>query len=369
MATDTATPKLPTELFDEKTLFTLGGATAAIFLIAWVINSFIDCPPAKLMRLITLILSELIAVVIMFRKKKIKAMNYLFTFLNGLLIFINVNGVNQMFYDRTCIPSGDTARHSAFLDLNLKSNSDRHQHAAIFALPGMSNWWPDEKLISQNEGLTKEIDRLHSENIHLRSLMEAELKKEENKLMEEVDSLSNLSNSLKYQLKEKQTQLMNKRDSLLRCSADNKILENRNRELNITIENCVREKNAIRPQLENCNNQKNELNQTINSLRNHNEGLNREKNGYKTQLDQCNNQKAELDQALRNANTQIERLKSGYTGLSLTEHIRQTCNRDARTLENNRSINEDRTPDDFLMAQDFWKSFCSRFNEWIANQR
>jgi TctA family transporter len=107
MTTEALTPKLPTELFDEKTFYTLGGATGAVFLSSWAISYFLfqllDCYPVKIIHLIVFLLSELVAVIIMLQKKDTKAIKYLFTFLNGLLIFVNVNGLNQMFGTATFI--------------------------------------------------------------------------------------------------------------------------------------------------------------------------------------------------------------------------------------------------------------------------
>lgn len=393
MTSETLSPKLPTEFFDEKTFYTFGGATAAVFLTSWVISYFLpECFPVKIVHLIVLFLSEGIAFIIMSQKRKVKKIKYLFAFLNGLLIFVNVNGLNQMTFDHTCVKdSSDSVKHEASMSTLLKNQSLNIQKAGLIALPGMANWWPDEKLINQNFELEKEKARLTSENRQLRALMESKTGMDSRRLTNKVDSLSDLTNSLKRQLVDKQKQIdecnqktkeleresqkfadcihriNSKSDSLITCIAQNNKLEMTIKRLNLALEYCENERSSFSSQTDNLNRQVKDFRQTISSLNTQIERFEKDNNTCNVQLERCVNQRNELNQRVNTLTARIETRNSGGISQSLTEHLIQTCRRDQGAL-NIESINNTMTLDERLMRQDFWITFCTHFNRWIRMQ-
>jgi chromosome segregation ATPase len=158
------------------------------------------------------------------------------------------------------------------------------QVAGIFPLPRMISWWPDEKLISQNQELVEKNKTLESEN----SQMVIQLKNSEDEKtgawQRQKDSLQLVINSLSEQLTGKQKQIDDlissaqgstnelqqkladcikerdkKNDALISCQASNKNLTNNNQDLQSKLNNCNAELSA-------CNSEKNSLSNQVTDL-------------------------------------------------------------------------------------------------------
>src|SRR6185503_4460817 len=175
MANDRTAISLPTELINEKTFYTLGGASAGVWLTCWAINYVavdVSWLNYKTYRLIAIMLSEGLAIYIMYKTKKKESMKWLFAFLNGLLIFINASGLNTMTASYIFNPAdADTVKGKAD-EAHLRLN-DQMAKAAIFPLPRMMSWWPDEKLVNDFKEVKKENTALATENHELKNVIAA----------------------------------------------------------------------------------------------------------------------------------------------------------------------------------------------------
>src|SRR5215469_15214604 len=170
MGDENSTGGLPNQLIDEKTFYTLGGASAAVLLICWAINYIaVDASwlNYKSFRLIGFLLSEVFAVIILFSKQNRQAIQWLFAFLNGLLIFINASGLNVMTSSYIFNPTDSSAKKNSAAIFRQKSI----EQASILPLPRMINWWPDEQLISTNQSLVQKNRVLDSSNVQLRAFI------------------------------------------------------------------------------------------------------------------------------------------------------------------------------------------------------
>lgn len=353
MAPEPSSAKLPSELFDEKSFYTLGGASAGVLLTCWAINFVLPDLPAEAFRVFALVLSELFAILIMTQSKNTKATRWLFAFLNGLLIFANASGFNAMTasYNNKMNSADTTGKKSSGYFFNLQDyTAESYQQASLFPLPRMINWWPDNRLIGQNEQLLKKNQELATTNQKLLTLVDTKPGGIENNHAIPADSLAYLVKTLRLQLTEKQKQLEECNSSAHeQGDASQQLIE------------CIRMRNSGRDSLIACKAGFNRLKERMERMRNTNENCIKERDSYKTQLDECNNQANSLKEKTNALNNQIIKLSSANTNLSLTDHIKQACGQPTR-----RRFVQGYTPtdDDRLIQQGFWKTFCASFSAW-----
>ncbi len=367
MAAEPTPTKLPTELFDEKSFYTLGGASAGVLLSCWAINYVMPNLPSEVFRILALVFSEAIAFAIMVQSKNRKAIRWFLAFLNGLLIFANASGFNAMTasYSSKMNASDSAARKTSGLYFHFqKYHSDVRQEAGIFPLPGMINWWPDNKLIEQNAQLQKKNVELTVTNWKLQMIMEARPVSSGRNFLYNADSLSNLVKTLNIRLAEKQKQLYEcaglarsqgntsrqlsdclqqrnaKSDSLVSCMSGLNALKARSEKIKSMYESCDQEKNSLKAQLEDCT--KRQL-------------------ASRTRTAGCDKEINALNQKIAALNEQISSLNSRPACPSLTEHIKQAC---SSKLNMRFNAGPPRTPDEILLRQAFWKTFCAAFSDW-----
>jgi hypothetical protein len=330
MADDKSTISLPTELINEKTFYTLSGASAAVWLICWVIN-YVAVDVAwlnyKTYRLIAIILSEALAIFIMYKTKKKEGMKWLFAFLNGLLIFINASGLNTMTSSYVFNPSPNTATKKDSSSA-IQSIKEKQFHAGLFPLPRMISWWPDEELITQNRVLAAENNTLDSANAQLKTLLQSSEEERSARLLRQQDSLQIIINSLSTQLADKQKQV----DDLIASSNSSD--------------------NTLRQQLADCIRDRDRKNDELTACQTANTRLTRSNRELQNKLNVCN---AELSKS-RNAQT-------------LTELLKQVCEKSKMTIPR-RPAGTRPSQDELLRQQNFYRrlnlpAFCNSFNLWL----
>ena len=367
---------LPTELITEKTFYTLGGASAAVLLTCWAINYVavdVSWMNYKMYRLLGIILSEACAIIIAYKTNKKDSMKWLFAFLNGLLIFVNASGLNIMTSSYIFSPKDSTAQQSGSYRQQ-RSDAGSNQLAGILPLPRMINWWPDEKLIKQNQELTEKNSALNSANFRLRTLLQTSSTDQSVWLVRQRDSLQSIIISLNGQLNDRQRQIdqltsssqgsSNElqrqlaecirtraaiNDELRSLRASNANLTRDNRELQAGLNNCKSE-------LARCNDEKNSLSSRISACTN--------------ELARCNREKGLLNNRITELNQQLLNARNSQT--TLTELLRQVCQKTSGIAITRRTDAANR--DDSLKQMVFyknmnWSRFCGSFSAWYSRVR
>lgn len=142
---------LPTSFYTPKSFFSLNGAAVAVWIFCLVLGAVL--PPRALApiqyRIIAISLSEIIAVIIVFRSKKRKLDYWFLAIFNGILIFVNASGwnvitSNTFFRDKA--ETFETIRPGA----TTASLLNFHQ----------INWWADNSLFMKHKKLLTEYDSL-----------------------------------------------------------------------------------------------------------------------------------------------------------------------------------------------------------------
>jgi hypothetical protein len=353
MADDKPTGSLPTELISEKTFYTLGGASAAVLLTCWAINYVavdVSWLNYKAYRLLGIILSEVFAIVIMYKTRKKSSMKWLFAFLNGLLIFVNASGLNIMTSSYIFNPKDTTANRSV-LYRQQHPDAASHQLAGIFPLPRMINWWPDEKLIKQNEELIKKNNILDSVNYELKSLVRSSGDEKTAMFIRQGDSLQSIINSLTQQSNDKQKQI----DQLVSSS------QGSSNELQKQLADCIKTGDEKNRDLASC--------QASNAkLISDNRQLQAKLNSCTSELAKCNNEKGSLSNEIKELNQRLA--NAGNKQTTLTELLRQVCEKNKQSINSRLSrIRNTTTKDDSLRQQPFyknvnWNAFCQSFTAW-----
>jgi hypothetical protein len=290
MGNNNQSVNLPTEFINDKSILTLSGATFVVFLVCYVINFiFEDTFNYKVYRGIGLVVSLTIAVIITLQDKEKKPVKWFFAFINGCLIFSSVSGLNVMTSGYMNNPPETTNYNQTGDFRQLNSGNDNYSGAAIFSLPRMTNWWPDERIISQNSSYAEKIRQIESENHQLHQQIEelkpgvdnaqtdfsrdslAELKHQlsakEQMIIELRSALeNNNSNDIRNQfsacLEEKQRLAERLRDYTKQADdcqrysktldARNKDLQNENSSLNENIARLIRDNRACQQDLREC---------------------------------------------------------------------------------------------------------------------
>ena len=319
MADDRTAINLPTELINEKTFYTLGGASAGVWLTCWAINYVavdVSWLNYKTYRLIAILLSEGLAIYIMYKTKKKASMKWLFAFLNGLLIFINASGLNTMTASYIFNPTDTTAKNAGDAYRQIKNNGV--MKAAIFPLPRMVSWWPDEELVEEYEVIKKENLTLATENREIKNVLAAG-DQGSRLLLSKNDSLQLVINSMHTTIDDRQKQIDQLTETIRSGSDD----------FSKRLAECIEERDRINNMLRTCQLSESQLNAAI------------------TQLRAAN---AKLRQELRTC---------GSKDATLATLMQQVCNR----------IGLRHTSDQSLMQQNFyrrigWAAFCESFNSW-----
>lgn len=320
MADDRTAINLPTELISEKTFYTLGGASAGVWLTCWAINYVavdVSWLNYKTYRLIAILLSEALAIYIMYKTKKKESMKWLFAFLNGLLIFVNASGLNTMTASYIFNPADTTTAKNGG-DAYRQFQNNGIMKAAIFPLPRMVSWWPDERLVEEYKEVKQENVTLAVENQELKNVMAAG--DEGSKLLlTKNDSLQLVINSMQTTIDDRQKQI----DQLTET------IKSGNDDFSKRLAECMSERDNINNELRACQLSVNQLNASITNLRATNARL-------REQLKTCGSKDATLAMLLQ-----------------------QVCNR----------ISLGHRSDRILVQQDFykrmgWPGFCESFNSW-----
>lgn len=320
MTADKTTGNLPTELITEKTFYTLGGASAAVLLTCWAINYVaVDAPwlNYKSYRLIGLILSEVFAIVIMYKTRKKNSMKWIFAFLNGLLIFVNASGLNIMTSSYIFNPADSTTTKQGASGFR-QFQDNKILKSGIFALPRMISWWPDEKLVKEYEQSRQENSKLDSANNELRAILDNGNESVKN-LLGQKDSLILVINSMQTTIDEKQKQV----DQLTET------IKGGNDNLSKQLAECLKDRDKKNDDLLACQLSGKQLSATIDNL---------------------NKQVARLNEKLKNC---------GGKNTTLADLLQQVCNKNSKPDKS----------DDKLRQQAFykrmnWSGFCKAFNVW-----
>ncbi len=320
MADERSAINLPTELISEKTFYTLGGASAGVWLTCWAINYVavdVSWLNYKTYRLIAILLSEALAIYIMYKTKKKESMKWLFAFLNGLLIFVNASGLNTMTASYIFTPTDTTTAKTAG-DVYRQFQNNSVMKADIFPLPRMVSWWPDEELVEEYETVKQENAALAKENQELKTVV-AGGDEGSKVLLSKNDSLQLVITSMQTTIDDRQKQI-DQLTETIRSGSDGFSRE---------LAACMAERDGINDQLRSCQLSVNQLNAVISDLRTAN---------------------ASLRQQLRTC---------GSRDATLAMLFQQVCNR----------ISLQHSSDQRLQQQNFykrmgWAGFCESFNSW-----
>jgi predicted nuclease with TOPRIM domain len=244
-------------------------------------------------------------------------MKWLFAFLNGLLIFVNASGLNTMTASYIFTPSDTTAAINAG-DAYRQIQNKGIMKAAIFPLPRMVNWWPDEELAEEYEEVKQENVALAAENHELENVMAAG-DEGFKLLLTKNDSLQLVITSMQTTIDDRQKQI-DQLTETIRSGTD---------EFSKRLAECMSDRDKINNELRACQLSVSQLNASITNLRSAN---------------------VKLRQELRTC---------GSKDATLAMLLQQVCN---RMSLNHRS-------DQSLMQQDFykrmrWAGFCESFNSW-----
>jgi len=401
MGDDKITGKLPSQLIDENSFYTLGGASAAVLLVCWAINyvaADVSWLNYKTYRLLGLMFSEAFAIIIMLQGKNRKMIKWMFAFLNGLLIFVNASGLNVMTSSYIFNPVDSTSNKISYFHIQ-QFRSDPYQQAGVFPFSGMVNWWPDEKLISQNALLSEEKRKLNLENLQLKSMLpgfsndnisgyttphdsmrqlKAQIADKQKQIEEFTESIRNTGDKLQQQLSECFNEKNGLKDSLnlykqkfISCrQSSGLLLENYNklrREQNSYSEQI----NELKKQLTDCMNEKLAI-QTGQNEWNNQIGL------LKRQLSVCNNEKGSLQENNGSLNAKINELMQRISEIegnkfnseaTLVELLFEISAKNSRTLKGRSFEPNELITDGLLKNEDFykaidWNSFYKNFNTW-----
>ncbi len=152
---------VPTELITNKTLYTLTGASAAVWIVCLVIHSILhkSVNNPDVYKVIALTLSLLISISIVFKKRKKKYEDWLLSVINAFLIFIYATGFNSI-SSNVFIGEEEkvVSKQSAFNTSVLLSSKSRQLAGVVdfFEI----DWFPNKRLIKENKNLKNNVDSL-----------------------------------------------------------------------------------------------------------------------------------------------------------------------------------------------------------------
>jgi hypothetical protein len=154
---------VPSEFYSAKTFFTLSGAAASVWIFCLVIGSIcpVDSISPLLYRIIAISLSEIIAILMVWRLKKKKLENWFLAIFNGLLIFVNASGWNVMttnnfFSDK--IKTQPAKSKPANIEPDNSSILTKHNYAlaGFHFFKKQIYWWQDNSVFIENKHLKED---------------------------------------------------------------------------------------------------------------------------------------------------------------------------------------------------------------------
>ncbi len=147
-----------------------------VFIVCCAINYTLgDTFNYKVYRYIGVVVSMAVSILVTVQQKEKKPMKWIFTILNGCLIFSSVSGMNGMAASSMTKPADTANSKKINLLIPQQSGPDKLSEAGLISLPRIANWWPDEQLITQNRDNTIKILRLEEEKTELERMVGRQL--------------------------------------------------------------------------------------------------------------------------------------------------------------------------------------------------
>lgn len=146
---------LQDEFITFKTLGTLAGAVATTWLVCNVLSSLLpaDYLTYHQWRFVAFSVSEALSLYLTFRNKTKGADKWVLGFLNGLLIFVNVSGLNAISTGTKLFNGPDESR------IQIK-DSTSIKKANLLPNTKEQSWWPDIDLLNRIKGQAETIKQL-----------------------------------------------------------------------------------------------------------------------------------------------------------------------------------------------------------------
>jgi len=278
-----AASTLPTDAITTKSLYTITGAAAAVWLFGTVLYTVLGPRIDEVIyRSIAFGLSLLIAVGMMIDKKRFSTKYWLLIIPNSALIFVNASGYNAVNTGSLSAPGVQGEKESSS-SVMLTSPGEVGSIQKASFLPFLKDiaWWPDPLLKEKVEVLEQINDSLKTENKILHQKTGG------------IDSLAAAENNNRIAALEAQIQALQLENTTLKTGNTN------NSDLTATIE---------------------KLNSTINALR-------KQLNDKDAQLKNSNAQLQQAKNDLATANTKLnECLKRGGSNDALNDKINSLNN-------------------------------------------
>jgi len=267
-----ATPSLPSEQLNPKTLYTITGAAAAVWLFGAVLYTVLGPKvDGVFYRAIAFGLSIIIAVGMLIEKKNFKLKYWLLVIPNSALIFVNASGYNAVNNGSVNTPGVEENKSAK------TTNETSMQQAAFFPFLKDVAWWPDPALNEKIEQLKKTNDSLLSENKTIKEKLSvdagnsaeaiadknkiAELEKQVLTLQQENNSIisgNNTNTNLSATIAGLQKQLADKNNQLKSCFTDLQKTKNELTSVTNQLNNCLTKGNsndALNNRITSLNNQ------------------------------------------------------------------------------------------------------------------
>ena len=293
-----ATSNLPAEVITPKSLYTITGAAAVVWLFGAVLYTILGQRMDEVFyRAIGFGLSFIIAIGMLIEKKKYKLTYWLLVIPNAALIFINASGFNAVNTGSNPIEEADTKTEEKSASIQTSFES-KMQKAAFLPFLKDAAWWPDPTLNEKIEQLKKVNESLVVENKTIKNQI--------------AENTGDAADKQKIAFLEDQVKLLQTENEALKKG-------NNNEDLTTAIAGLKKDLTDKTNQLRICNSDlqktKNELTSANNQLNaclkngNSNTALNDRITSLTNQLNQAKNSLAGCEDKLKNAETQIGSLK------------------------------------------------------------
>ncbi len=163
----TKTHPIPKDFYKASNFFTLSGAAGAVWLLCLVIAGFDEknyLTPTHF-RVIAISTSVLISITMLLKTSDRKFENWLFSFFNGILIFVNASGFNA-------IQTGLMFHKKEITKIKEIKNQTEASFSLSFLFRNNTSWWvsndyylENKKLNKVNSSLNKKIKNISQNNI------------------------------------------------------------------------------------------------------------------------------------------------------------------------------------------------------------
>jgi hypothetical protein len=152
----------PTELITNKTLYTLTGASASVWIVCLVVHSFMHKTVSNpdIYKMIALSISLLISISMIIEKKSRKYKDWLLGIINGFLIFIYATGFNSISSNIFISPEEKSGTVEKSATSRISRPLAEKKLAGIFEFFEI-DWFPDKKLSQENSNLKQSVDSLN----------------------------------------------------------------------------------------------------------------------------------------------------------------------------------------------------------------